>query len=128
MCVYILTSRENILRERSRGLTFPATRPRAVLQALRVNVTRSHAGNGVRRKIRKDGGYRRLDDKRYQKQEGEDGEDRRGAHAEGRVKLGLLDHGADLGLLDLDAHYHCRFVGLNGGGFCGPRAGPTRVT
>lgn len=82
----------------------------------------------MRREVREYGGYRRLDDERYQEQEGEDGEDRRGAHTEGGVELGLLDHGADLGLLHLDAHYHRRFVGLNGCGFCGPRAGPTRDT
>jgi len=77
----------------------------------------------MRRKIRQDGGYRRLHDERDQEQEGKHREDRRGAQAEGRVELGLLYHGADLGLLHLDAHYHRRLVGINGCGFCGPPQG-----
>lgn len=78
---------------------------------------RRGAGDRVRREIRQDGGYRRLDDERDQKQKGEDRENRRGAQADGSVKLGLLDHGAYLGLLHLDAHYHRRFVRINDCGF-----------
>jgi len=67
----------------------------------------------MRREIRQNGGYRRLDDERDQKEEGEDREDCRGAQAEGSIKLGLLDHGTDLGLLHLNPHYHRRFVRIN---------------
>lgn len=100
-------------RERNRRVTFPAARPRTVLQPLRVHVLRRNAGDRVRREIRQDGGYRRLDDERDEKQEGEDRENRRGAQADGSVKLGLLDYGAYLGLLHLNAHNHRRFVRIN---------------
>lgn len=92
--------------KRRAGATFSATRPRAVLQALRVDVVGRDAGDRVRREVRQYRGYRRFDDERDQEEEAEDREDRRGAKTERRVELGLLYHGPDLGLLHLHPHDH----------------------
>jgi len=61
--------------KRDRRFTFSAARPRTVLQPLCVHVLRRDASDSMRREIRQNGGYRRLDDERDQKQEGENRKD-----------------------------------------------------